>query len=115
VPVCRLFLFELARFAAVLVSVCPASPLPQAPARARLSRLCHFPLQARRSVSDSDLAKYSSFAASMHQARANLGGGMGVSNFRFPGGGGGGGSAAAAGAWAAGAEDEGEDLYSLYS
>lgn len=62
--------------------------------------------QARRSVSDADMAKYSAFAATMQQQRASLGGGMGASNFRFPrAGGGGGGSAGAAGA------DE-EDLYS---
>jgi hypothetical protein len=62
--------------------------------------------QARRSVSDADMAKYSSFAASMQQSRANLGGGMGAANFRFPTAGGG-----SAGAAAAGGADE-EDLYS---
>jgi transitional endoplasmic reticulum ATPase len=40
--------------------------------------------EARRSVSDADLAKYSSFAATMQQQRAAMAGGQGVSNFRFP-------------------------------
>ena len=47
----------------------------------------HFELamrEARRSVSDSDLAKYSAFAASLQQQRAAMGGGQGVSNFKFP-------------------------------
>lgn len=61
---------------------------------------------ARRSVSDADLAKYSSFAATMQQQRSNLGGGMGAANFRFPRAGGGSASAGAADA----ADDE--DLYS---
>ena len=40
--------------------------------------------EARRSVSDSDLAKYSAFAATMQQQRAAMGGGMGAANFKFP-------------------------------
>lgn len=40
---------------------------------------------ARRSVSDADLAKYSSFAATLQQARSQMVGGRGVDNFRFPG------------------------------
>mmetsp|Transcript_17479 Transcript_17479/g.61389 ORF Transcript_17479/g.61389 Transcript_17479/m.61389 type:complete len:1074 (-) Transcript_17479:253-3474(-) len=49
---------------------------------------------ARRSVSDADLAKYSSFAATMQQQRSALQAGAGVSGFRFPdrGGAGGGGA-----------------------
>jgi transitional endoplasmic reticulum ATPase len=64
--------------------------------------------QARRSVSDADLLKYSSFAATLQQQRSQLAG-VGASNFRFPRPAGGG----AAGGPAAGpsAADE-EDLYS---
>eukprot|EP00929_Paragymnodinium_shiwhaense_P090661 TRINITY_DN50813_c0_g2_i1.p1 TRINITY_DN50813_c0_g2~~TRINITY_DN50813_c0_g2_i1.p1 ORF type:complete len:507 (-),score=122.17 TRINITY_DN50813_c0_g2_i1:401-1693(-) len=71
----------------------------------------HFELamrDARRSVSDADLAKYSSFAVSMSQQRAAMGGGVGAANFRFPGAGAGGPSAAAAVA----EEDDEDDLYS---
>ena len=62
---------------------------------------------ARRSVSDADLAQYSRFAKTMHQQRSAIG--TGVSNFRFPEreGDAGGGKAAE--------EDDdldGEDLYS---
>ena len=64
-------------------------------------------LQARRSVSDADMAKYSSFAATMQQQRSNLGGGMGAANFRFPRAAGSGGASASA----ADAADD-EDLYS---
>jgi len=40
---------------------------------------------ARRSVSDADLAKYSSFAQTMQQQRAAIGGVPGgLANFRFP-------------------------------
>jgi len=39
--------------------------------------------EARRSVSDADLLKYSSFAATLQQQRSQLGG-VGASNFRFP-------------------------------
>lgn len=40
---------------------------------------------ARRSVSDADLAKYSAFAATLQQQRAQLGtGGTSLSNFKFP-------------------------------
>lgn len=38
---------------------------------------------ARRSVSDADLMKYSSFAQSLQQQRAAIGG-VGANNFRFP-------------------------------
>lgn len=42
------------------------------------------PLQARRSVSDADLQKYSSFATTLQQQRSAMNSGAGVSNFRFP-------------------------------
>jgi len=66
---------------------------------------------ARRSVSDRDLAQYSSFAQTMQQARAQItAGGGSLANFRFPAraGGGAGGPGGAAGA--AGADDD-DDLY----
>jgi transitional endoplasmic reticulum ATPase len=83
-------------------------PVPEITAR-------HFEVamrDARRSVSDADLAKYSAFASTLQQQRAAMGGGQGTSGFSFPraGGGGGGGDGANAGAGAAGAEDD--DLYS---
>jgi len=62
---------------------------------------------ARRSISDSDLMKYSAFQTSLNQARAALGNGMGAENFRFPES-----SAAAAGGADAADEDDDEDLYS---
>lgn len=40
--------------------------------------------EARRSVSDADLAKYASFASTLQQQRGNMVGGQGVQNFRFP-------------------------------
>jgi transitional endoplasmic reticulum ATPase len=65
--------------------------------------------QARRSVSDRDLAQYSSFAQNLNQSRAAMTGpgGGSLSTFAFPGQAGG----AAGGAAAAAAEEE-EDLYS---
>lgn len=91
-------------------------PVPEVTAR-------HFEVamrEARRSVSDADLAKYSSFAATLSQQRAAIGGPGGLQNFRFPRGqtiggeaGGPGGQQAAqgpAGGAGAGAADE-EDLY----
>lgn len=39
---------------------------------------------ARRSVSDADLAKYSSFASTLQQQRAAMGGGQGTGGFQFP-------------------------------
>jgi transitional endoplasmic reticulum ATPase len=76
----------------------------------------HFELamrDARRSVSDADLAKYSSFASTLQQQRAAMAGGQGVGNFRFPqrrdagaGGGGAGGGPSGAGAPAPAAADE---------
>ena len=74
---------------------------------------------ARRSVSDADLARYSSFAQTMAQQRAAIGAAAGISgglgNFRFPtrdaGGAAGEGGAAAPSAPApAGGDDD--DLYS---
>merc|ERR1711937_812740 len=67
--------------------------------------------EARRSVSDGDLAKYAGFATRLHQERGALG--TNVSNFRFPAA-----SSAAAAQPAAAAiaedddDDEEEDLYS---
>jgi transitional endoplasmic reticulum ATPase len=68
--------------------------------------------QARRSVSDRDLAQYASFAQTLQQSRAAVSGSTGgsLATFAFPesgGGNGGGGSAAAA--------DEDEDEEDLYS
>jgi transitional endoplasmic reticulum ATPase len=79
----------------------------------------HFELSmkdARRSVSDADLAKYSTFAATMQQQRSQLQAAAGPSGFKFPGarGGGGGGDAPMAGvpATADVDEDDEDDLYS---
>lgn len=75
----------------------------------------HFELamrDARRSVSDQDLMKYGSFAQSLNQQRAALGGGMGADNFRFPQGQGGPAATAAAATTAAADEEDEEDLYS---
>lgn len=66
---------------------------------------------ARRSVSDSDLAKYSSFAATMQQQRSALQAGAGAGGFRFPDHGGGAGGAVEDAGAAAG-EEEDDDLYS---
>ena len=62
---------------------------------------------ARRSVSDRDLAQYSSFAQNLQQSRSQLTtGGGSLSNFQFPQ------RAGGAGPTAAVAADEEEDLYS---
>jgi transitional endoplasmic reticulum ATPase len=68
---------------------------------------------ARRSVSDADLAKYASFASTLQQQRGSMIGGQGVQNFRFPKkeGAGAGGAPAAGGAGPAATADD-EDLYS---
>lgn len=69
----------------------------------------HFELamrDARRSVSDADMARYSSFAATMQQQRSAMLGGTGADNFRFPGGAG-----AGAGGAAAAEDEDDEDLY----
>merc|ERR1712071_450862 len=65
--------------------------------------------QARRSVSDRDLAQYASFAQTLQQSRAAVSGASGgsLATFAFPEAGGGGGDAAAA----AGDDDDEEDLY----
>jgi transitional endoplasmic reticulum ATPase len=62
---------------------------------------------ARRSVSDADLAKYSAFASTLQQQRAAMGGGQGAGGFSFPRREGAG---ADAGAGAGAGGDEG-DLY----
>jgi transitional endoplasmic reticulum ATPase len=69
--------------------------------------------QARRSVSDRDLAQYASFAQTLQQSRAAVSGATGgsLATFAFPESGSGGGGGAAAGGAAAEEEDE-EDLYS---
>merc|ERR1711991_711950 len=62
--------------------------------------------QARRSVSDRDLAQYSSFAQNLQQARANItSGGGSLSTFAFPT------SNASREGAATAADDEDEDLY----
>lgn len=78
-------------------------PVPEITAR-------HFEVamrEARRSVSDADLAKYSAFASTMQQQRAALNqAGGSLSGFSMPRGGAGGAQPAAGGA------GEEEDLYS---
>ena len=70
----------------------------------------HAVRNARRSVSDRDLAQYASFAQTLQQSRAAVTGASGgsLATFAFPESGGG---AAAAGDAAADEDDE-EDLYS---
>lgn len=70
---------------------------------------------ARRSVSDADLAKYSSFAATMQQQRAAMNGGQGVANFRFPATAGAGADNNGSGAGAAVAPIDDDDDMDLYS
>jgi len=66
---------------------------------------------ARRSVSDRDLAQYSSFAQNLQQARSNItSGGGSLGSFQFPQRQHSGGSGAASGAAAVQDEDE-DDLY----
>merc|ERR1711991_242245 len=66
--------------------------------------------QARRSVSDRDLAQYSSFAQNLQQARANVtSGGGSLAGFTFPNRSGGVGTPSGA---APAADDDEEDLYS---
>ena len=66
--------------------------------------------QARRSVSDRDLAQYASFAQTLQQSRASVSGSTGgsLATFAFPGGQG----AAGGGAAAADDDEDEEDLYS---
>uniref|UniRef100_A0A7S0K0V3 AAA+ ATPase domain-containing protein n=1 Tax=Cafeteria roenbergensis TaxID=33653 RepID=A0A7S0K0V3_CAFRO len=67
--------------------------------------------EARRSVSDADLAKYSAFASSMQRQRSQMGGGVGADNFRFTAPAGGAEGAAAAAAEGAGAADAVDAMY----
>ncbi|CAM9814431.1 unnamed protein product [Pylaiella littoralis] len=69
---------------------------------------------ARRSVSDRDLAQYSSFAQNLQQARSQITGpgGGSLAAFSFPDRNAAGGAAGGAGGAAAAADDEEEDLYS---
>lgn len=70
---------------------------------------------ARRSVSDRDLAQYSSFATSLHQSRSQMtSGGGSLGGFSFPnqGGGGGGGGMFGNEMKEGDEEDEEDDLYS---
>jgi transitional endoplasmic reticulum ATPase len=75
----------------------------------------HAVRQARRSVSDRDLAQYASFAQTLQQSRAAVTGAAGgsLATFSFPAAarGGANGDAAVGGAAAAPAEDDDEDLY----
>lgn len=64
---------------------------------------------ARRSVSDADLAKYSAFAANMSQQRSNLQAAAGPGGFSFPGASAG--APAPAGATAAADEEDDDALY----
>merc|ERR1712157_200147 len=73
--------------------------------------------QARRSVSDRDLAQYASFAQTLQQSRAAVSGSTGgsLATFTFPDSGGSGGAGGTDGAAAGGggaADDDEEDLYS---
>ena len=63
---------------------------------------------SRRSVSDRDLAQYSSFATTLHQQRSQIGN----TSFAFPNAAPGAAPAAAGGGFAAAADDDEEDLYS---
>ncbi len=63
--------------------------------------------EARRSVSDRDLAQYSSFATTLKEARSSItAGGGSLASFAFPDR-----NAAGLGGGAAAAEDDDEDLY----
>jgi transitional endoplasmic reticulum ATPase len=66
--------------------------------------------QARRSVSDRDLAQYASFAQTLQQSRAAVSGATGgsLATFAFPGQG----STGVGGATGDADEDDEEDLYS---
>merc|ERR1712241_757370 len=70
--------------------------------------------QARRSVSDRDLAQYASFAQTLQQSRAAVSGASGgsLATFAFPDSGPSGGAAGGGGeAAAADDDDDDEDLY----
>jgi len=101
---------ELGQDATPMEDVETVDPVPEI-------RKDHFELamrESRRSVSDADLARYSSFAQTMHQQRAAVGsGGVAMVNFRFPErnpGDAGAGTAQPAGGAAPGGDDD--DLYS---
>ena len=67
--------------------------------------------EARRSVSDNDLAQYSRFAQNLQQSRSQLTtGGGSLNSFQFPQAAGSGSASGAAGS--ASAQDDEEDLYS---
>jgi len=72
---------ELGQDATPMEEVETVDPVPEI-------RRDHFELamrESRRSVSDADLARYTSFAQTMHQQRAAVGsGGVAMVNFRFP-------------------------------
>lgn len=72
--------------------------------------------QARRSVSDRDLAQYASFAQTLQQSRAAVSGSSGgsLATFTFPDSGGSGGAGGTDGATGGGGadDDDEEDLYS---
>ncbi len=67
--------------------------------------------EARRSVSDADIAKYSSFALTLQQQRNTMTGGAGQGHFRFPEGAGGAGGGGGGGGAVPGAAAGDEDLY----
>ena len=72
----------------------------------------HAVREARRSVSDNDLAQYSRFAQNLQQSRSQMtAGGGSLNSFQFPQAAGSG-SASGAGAGSASAQDDEEDLYS---
>jgi len=101
---------ELGQDATPMEEVQTVDPVPEI-------RKDHFEMamrDSRRSVSDADLARYTSFATTMHQQRAAVGSaGISLANFRFPDRGPGGeGAAPAAGGAAPSAADDDDDLYS---
>ncbi len=85
-------------------------PVPEITAR-------HFELamrDARRSVSDADLARYGSFSTSLQQSRAAISTatGQSIAGFQFPRREGAGGAPSGAGAGAGAPAADAEDLYS---
>ena len=74
----------------------------------------HAVRQARRSVSDRDLAQYASFAQTLQQSRAAVSGAAGgsLATFAFPESSGGATGGSGIAAEAAGDDDDEEDLYS---
>lgn len=99
---------ELGQDAAPMDDVQMADPVPEI-------RKDHFEMamrDSRRSVSDADLARYSSFAQAMQQARQTQGGGGGIANFRFPDRAAGEANATATTLAGGAAADDDDDLYS---